>query len=208
MNDHAHIEDVIQQLSFQDKVLADVIAITPFPEYANTFNVYEDLLSCVMDMRIHYTPTNAAFRYKRLKKLIDGIPITPQVMSDLPQSIIAQLKLSYQKSDGIQALNEHWNDHDLENADWSSMDSAAIHETLGAIKGIGTWTVQMIELFSLERPDILPIDDYQLRKSMSSIYGFEDDSKAKSRMKSISEAWKPYRSLAVRYLWRHRELKL
>jgi hypothetical protein len=63
--------------------------------------VFEDALSCILDMRIHYTPTNAAFRYKRLKALY---PFELHPETEVPEDVVAALKLSYQKADAWKAL--------------------------------------------------------------------------------------------------------
>ena len=66
------------------------------PLQPSTGNVFEDALSCILDMRIHYTPTNAAFRYKRLKALC---PFELHLETEVPEDVVAALKLSYQKAD-------------------------------------------------------------------------------------------------------------
>ncbi|MEO1653926.1 MAG: DNA-3-methyladenine glycosylase 2 family protein, partial [Bacteroidota bacterium] len=70
----------------------------------------------------------------------------------------------------------------------------------GKIKGIGVWTVDMILLFTLKRPNIFPADDYHLKQLMTSLYQLDPKSRLKAQMRAVAEKWSPYQSLAVLYL--------
>lgn len=81
-------------------------------------------------------------------------------------------------------------------------DQELIHE-LTQIWGVGVWTVQMLLLFSLNRPDIFPVLDLGIQNAMKRLYRMEDSGKhLASAMEKKSEVWKPWRSVACRYLWR------
>ncbi len=79
-------------------------------------------------------------------------------------------------------------------------DEAAI-QTLTEVKGIGRWTAHMYLMFRLGRLDVLPVDDYGIRKSLQKHYGLRSLPKP-DRMTRVAEAWRPYRTLAAWYLWR------
>ena len=83
---------------------------------------------------------------------------------------------------------------------WSEMTDNDIRKVFSQIKGIGTWTIDMVLLYTLERPDIFPADDYHLKKIMCNLYDIHTTSKIKAQLKSISEYWSPHKSLAVKYL--------
>ena len=83
----------------------------------------------------------------------------------------------------------------------SSLDDAAIIERLTAIRGIGRWTVEMMLMFQLGRPDVLPVDDLGVRKGAQLLDKLEDMPRAKV-LAERGEAWGPYRTLAALYLWR------
>ena len=69
------------------------------------------------------------------------------------------------------------------------------------MKGVGVWTVQMLLMFALQRPDVLPVADLGIRNGMQRAYGLETPPKAKE-MEAIADRWRPYRSVACWYLWR------
>lgn len=83
----------------------------------------------------------------------------------------------------------------------SSLDDAAIIERLTAIRGIGRWTVEMMLMFQLGRPDVLPVDDLGVRKGAQLLDKLEDMPRPRD-LAERGEAWGPYRTLAALYLWR------
>ena len=72
---------------------------------------------------------------------------------------------------------------------------------LTQIRGVGRWTVEMLLMFCLGRPDILPVDDFGVREGYRLIHGLEEQPKPRA-LAAIGEAWAPYRSTAAWYLWR------
>ncbi len=83
----------------------------------------------------------------------------------------------------------------------AGMDDAAIIERLTAVRGIGRWTVEMMLMFSLGRPDVLPVDDLGVRKGAQRLDRLEDMPKP-GVLAERGEQWGPYRTLAGLYLWR------
>lgn len=90
-------------------------------------------------------------------------------------------------------------------ADARSMDDTALIETLTAVRGIGRWTVEMLLMFRLGRPDVLPVDDYGVRKGFA-LTMRKRDLPDRDTMTKRAERWRPYRSVASWYLWRAVEL--
>ena len=85
------------------------------------------------------------------------------------------------------------------------MDDEDIVHTLLPVRGIGRWTVEMMLIFTLGRPDVLPLDDLGIRKGFIRLYGGDTDSVAEPLLQA-AEAWRPYRSVASWYLYRAAEL--
>jgi DNA-3-methyladenine glycosylase II len=72
---------------------------------------------------------------------------------------------------------------------------------LTEVRGIGRWTVEMLLLFDLGRPDVWPVDDYGVRKGFAKIFGRRKLPTPKQLMK-LGDKWRPYRSVAAWYFWR------
>lgn len=83
----------------------------------------------------------------------------------------------------------------------ATMADADIIERLVAIRGIGRWTVEMMLMFQLGRPDVLPVDDLGVRKGAQRLDRDEEPPKPRA-LAERGEAWAPYRTLAALYLWR------
>ena len=81
------------------------------------------------------------------------------------------------------------------------LDDEAIIDRLVAVRGVGRWTVEMLLIFQLGRPDILPVDDFGVRNGFRIAYGKRSMPKPKDVLR-YGERWKPYRTAAAWYLWR------
>ncbi len=81
------------------------------------------------------------------------------------------------------------------------LSDEALIERLVAIRGVGRWTVEMLLIFTLGRPDVLPVDDFGVREGFKVAARLEAQPKPKA-LAEIGAAWAPYRSTAAWYLWR------
>jgi methylated-DNA-[protein]-cysteine S-methyltransferase len=81
------------------------------------------------------------------------------------------------------------------------LDDEAIIERLTEVRGVGRWTVEMLLMFRLGRPDVLPLDDYGVRKGFSIAFGTAE-LPSKVELEARAKRWKPYRTVASWYLWR------
>jgi DNA-3-methyladenine glycosylase II len=87
----------------------------------------------------------------------------------------------------------------------AKMDDAQIVSRLVEVRGIGVWTVEMLLMFRLGRPDVLPAADFGVRKGFMLTYGLADLPTPKQLL-AHGELWRPYRSVASWYMWRAVEL--
>jgi DNA-3-methyladenine glycosylase II len=81
------------------------------------------------------------------------------------------------------------------------MSDEEIIERVSQVRGIGRWTVEMLLIFRLGRTDVLPVDDFAVRKGFQRTYRLPD-MPSKQQMLKKGEKWKPFRSIASWYLWR------
>ncbi|MFC3394519.1 DNA-3-methyladenine glycosylase family protein [Brenneria rubrifaciens] len=87
----------------------------------------------------------------------------------------------------------------------AAMDDETLIERLCSLKGIGRWTVEMFLIYSLERTDIMPLDDLGIRQGLRYIYNLPT-MPTRSLLRELSEPCRPYRTVASWYLWRALEL--
>ena len=90
-------------------------------------------------------------------------------------------------------------------AELMSLDDSAIIERLTQVRGIGRWTVEMLLIFDLGRPDVLPVDDFGVRNGFRLAYGLRKMPAPKA-LALFGERWAPHRSMAAWHLWRAVEL--
>ena len=83
----------------------------------------------------------------------------------------------------------------------NSMSDADVIARLSEVRGIGRWTVEMLLIFNMGRPDVLPSTDLGVRKGFQAVYEL-DDLPAPKALDAFGESWRPYRSVASWYLWR------
>ena len=87
-------------------------------------------------------------------------------------------------------------------AEINRLDNEAIIEKLTQVRGIGRWTVEMLLIFRLGRPDVLPLDDFGVRKGFGFAFKKNRGMPTKDEMEKRGRRWQPYRSVASWYLWR------
>jgi len=90
-------------------------------------------------------------------------------------------------------------------ADLHELPDELIIERLTQVRGIGPWTVHMMLMFQLGRPDVLPIDDFGIRNGFRLAYGLKG-MPAPRALSEYAERWRPHRTMAAWYLWRAVEL--
>lgn len=84
------------------------------------------------------------------------------------------------------------------------LPDAALIQRLVTLRGVGRWTVEMLLIFTLARPDVLPVDDFGVREGWKRIKGLQAQPRPRA-LAAIGEAWSPWRSVAAWYLWRAAE---
>ena len=109
--------------------------------------------------------------------------------------------LSRQKTMYLRDLCEKFGSGELAEDEFDDLDDEAVIERVTLVKGIGRWTAEMFLMFSLGRPDVLPVDDLGVRRGMEVTYGLKELPKP-DMMREIAEPWRPYRSVGTWYMWR------
>jgi DNA-3-methyladenine glycosylase II len=114
--------------------------------------------------------------------------------------------LSYQKADYLKNIARFSIEETLEYSRLKKKSDEELIEYLTEIKGVGRWTVEMILMFSLGRPDIMPVDDLGIQTAMKSVYKIDLEGRSlKEKMLELSEKWRPHRTAACVYLWRWKD---
>jgi DNA-3-methyladenine glycosylase II len=140
--------------------------------------------------------------YARLTEQFGRRAPTPaEVLVADPERLRAAAGLSRAKVSFLRSLAEHVESGELELERLAELPDEQVIAELIAVKGVGEWTAHMFLMFHLERPDVLAWGDLGVRRAAQRAYALEQPPSA-AELRALAEAWRPYRTLACRYLWR------
>jgi len=173
--------------------------------------------------------------FKRFTALA-GDPLTPEGILKLTAEQLRSAGLSKQKSSYLFDMAERAHRGELDFSRLPQMTDDEVIEHLTQVKGVGVWTAHMFLMFTLQRPNVLPVGDYGIRMAVYRHYLQRKKKAAKKppgksdraakpakkttpaaapkiilpkpeEMEKIARAWEPYRSIACWYLWRSLDIK-
>jgi DNA-3-methyladenine glycosylase II len=163
-------------------------------------DIYASLLNSIVSQQLSIKVVRIIWR--RFTDLFPGgYPEANQLlMTD--HRILRRVGLSNSKANYLKNVAEFSLSHDMSFDYLHTLTDEEIISYLTQIKGVGRWTVQMILMFPMDRPNVFPVDDLGIQNVMKDLYGLDLDRKAlRQRLIEIADRWDPYRSLASKYLW-------
>lgn len=167
---------------------------------------FASLLRAIVFQQLHGKA--AATIHGRLLALFPGEHPDPEELLATPEDALRAAGLSRAKATAAHDLAARTLDGTVPSLDdLHAMGDAAIVERLTAVRGVGPWTAEMLLIFQLGRPDVLPATDYGVRNGFRRAFGL-DGLPSPAVLRAEGERWRPYRSVAAWYLWRAAELDL
>jgi DNA-3-methyladenine glycosylase II len=136
----------------------------------------------------------------RLQQRFGGRMPSPQELLAVDPQELRASGMSNRKAATLRALAERFLDGRLSDESFAHMTDVEIEAALTEIPGIGPWTAHGFLIVALDRPDVLLSGDLALRHAVEHAYGF-DHLPTEQEMVRVAERWRPYRSLAVSYLF-------
>ncbi len=163
---------------------------------------FEALAESIVYQQLHGKA--AASIFARVKALQGGAPLDPETILAAPEEDLRGAGLSRAKlaafrdlsAKAVEGLVPGW-------AALRKLEDEAILDRFTQVRGIGRWTVEMLLIFRLGRPDIWPVDDFAVRKAYGLIFGISEPQPRE--MRARAESWRPWRTAAAWYLWRSLE---
>ena len=189
-----------------DPVWAGLIARIGPPRIAHdrSRSPYEALLSAIAHQQLHGRA--AAAILGRFAALHPG-PAFPDAATLLatPEERLRGCGFSASKIASLRAIAAAALDGTIPSRRAAAgLSDAVLIERLTAIRGVGRWTVEMLLIFTLARPDVLPVDDFGVREGYRVLHGLALQPKPRA-LTEAGAAWAPFRSTAAWYLWRAAE---
>ncbi len=199
-------EEAVQYLASVDDTLARLMNyVGPFTmEIRHLHNSFEALARNIVFQQLHGAA--AAAIHERVVNLFGKKKLHPRDILGATDEELRGAGLSGAKTVALKDLAAKTLDGTVPTlARLKRMSDEEIIERLTQVRGIGRWTVEMLLMFRLGRPDVLPVGDYAVRKGFAIIYGLDASPTPKS-LTEYGECWRPYRSIASWYMWRATEL--
>ncbi len=194
----------IAHLRAADPALASIIdAVGPFRmELKSSRSVFGALAEAIVYQQL--SNKAAATIYGRVEALYphatDGF--TPRHILKTPDDKLRGCGLSRAKVLAVQDLARRVTSGELPTLDEAHrLEDGALIERLVQVRGIGRWSAEMFLMFRLGRPDVLPLDDYSLRKAFATAFR-KRALPSPQALEKAGEKWRPYRTVASWYLWR------
>ena len=185
-----------------DRAGAFALKLDPSP------SPFESLVESILYQQLHGKA--AATIHRRVREHFGGDP-APRLLLETPDEILRAAGVSFNKIKALKDLAARTLDGTVPtHAAIKKMTDAEIVERLTEVRGIGPWTVEMLLIFRLGRPDVLPVSDYGVRKGFALTFQRVPKTRALEAadlpkpevMLKRGKCWAPFRSVASWYLWR------
>ncbi|CBI19705.3 unnamed protein product, partial [Vitis vinifera] len=199
------IEIALRHLRNADPHLAPLIDLHPPPTFDSFHTPFLALTKSILYQQLAYKAGTSI--YTRFVGLCGGeAGVLPETVLALTPHQLRQIGVSGRKASYLHDLARKYQNGILSDTGIITMDDKSLFTMLTMVNGIGSWSVHMFMIFSLHRPDVLPVNDLGVRKGVQLLYGLEELPRP-SQMEQLCEKWRPYRSVASWYIWRFVEGK-
>lgn len=204
-----HNHPTLRALSAADARLASLIAeVGPctllerakHPPDPSTF--FETVAESIVSQQLSTKAADTI--YGRVLALGGGKLLPPDELLRVEEAALRAAGLSGQKVKYLRDLAEKTASGKLHLEKLPSLDDEQVIEHLCLVKGVGRWTAQMFLMFRLCRPDVLPVADLGIQQGIKKLYNLRSDP-TPAKMETIANPWRPYRTFACWYIWRHHE---
>jgi len=203
------MDEIIKNTLAKDVILAKLIdSIDPKSNMTAsttiTTDIYFSLLDSIVSQQLSVKAADTIF--KRFLNLFPNQYPAADLLIAADTEQLRSAGLSYQKSSYLKNTAMFFLENDLSFESMRLLTDEEIIKTLVQIKGVGKWTVEMMLMFVLFRPDVFPYDDLVVRNNIIKLYNIDGKgAELKRKVMKIAENWRPYRTIACKYIWRWKD---
>ena len=170
------------------------------PEFRPKASYYQALVRSIIFQQLNGKAAQAIL--DRFLQLFPGEDFpSPEILSDSDISLLRSAGLSQRKSEYVKGIALAFSDSEFLPKDIGLWTDTQVSEKLTSIRGVGQWTADMFMLFTLLRPDILPLNDLGIQKGIQIFFKLPKLPDP-SEMSNLTVHWRPYRSIGCWYMWR------
>jgi len=192
--------EILDHLKRDDILYKAIIELDKEVKPELDIDIYHALLGSIVSQQLSTKVVKIIWR-RFTDLFVEGYPDAESLLSK-DHDLLRGIGLSNNKARYVKNVAEFKLANDMSFDYLQSFDDAYIIDYLTQIKGVGKWTVQMILMFPMDRPNVFPVDDLGIQNAMKSLYKINlEKNELKRRMNEIAGVWDPYKTVASKYLW-------
>ena len=197
-------EEILLHFDQNDSMIAQVIRRIGPMRLKRNRNYFLVLCKAIIAQQISVVAADTITA--RFYALFNRGSPTPQGVIKLSGATLRGVGLSKQKAAYLKDLSRHFHEKTLRPHCLHYMDNEEVVQQLTVVHGIGRWTAEMFLIFSLNRPDVLPVGDLGLQLALKRLYRMRQLPTVK-RMRTLGRKWHPLETVATWYAWRTQDEK-
>ena len=209
-----------RELSDRDAVLGRLIAVHRRDVLRGSGDPFRTVMNAVVGQQISVAA--AAGIWKRLLAAFPGLD--PLAVASAEPETLRSVGLSRRKIEYVRGIAAAFTDGSVDPRGWDAMADDEIRAALTSLRGVGPWTADMVLVFHVRRPDVLPLGDLGLVNAAARLYGWREGSgpaggapagertatgnrsrayrELQGRLAAHAERWRPWRTVATWFIWR------
>lgn len=189
-------EEACAHLVEKDDVMARLVARHRGEQLRGSGDAFRTLANAIVGQQISVVAAERIWSRLQSVQQPPGIEAL-HILETTPAQLRA-VGLSGRKVEYLQGIARAFRDGEIDPERWKTMSDDEVRSELIALRGVGPWTADMMLIFYLHRPDVLPLEDIGLINSAARLYGWD----TVSALRDQAELWRPWRTVATWYIWR------
>lgn len=187
-------------LSRVDAAIGKLIDRNPGERLEASPDCFRTLANAIVGQQISVKAAEAI--WQRLRAACE--PLSPLTLASASDEALREAGLSWRKIEYLRGIALAFASGQLSSEILRGLDDRSALARLDALRGVGRWTAEMVLIFHLARPDILPLDDVGLLRVAAATFRWKasDPRELAQRLATRAERWRPWRTVACWYLWR------
>jgi len=182
-------------LSSKDQILKSILENHGDPVIQIREQGFASLCHIILEQQVSIASAKAC--YEKIKNALGEI--SPENVINAEDSVLRNCGVSRQKALYLKDLASKVISKDLDFSTFQNKAEAQIRAELLAVKGVGNWSIEVYLMFCLQSPDIIPLGDIAIKNTIKELY----DIHTPEEMATLSNSWKPHRTLASYILWHY-----
>lgn len=200
LSDGSTLVEACNRISRIDSGIGILHSKFGIPNLRSNTSHYHSLVRSIIFQQLNGNAAQSIFN--RFLKLFPGEEFpSPERLSNSDISLLRTAGLSKRKSEYVKGIALAFSESEYLTENYDQWTDSQVSERLTVIRGIGQWTADMFMIFTLLRPDILPLNDLGIKKGLQIFFKLPRLPKS-AEMSSLTEHWRPYRSIGCWYMWK------